>query len=254
MYSNVSQEQFEQVLKEHNIQSEQIHIPCISLAVKCNESWLLVDTGLGEGIAPDAGKLLKNLNAEGIKPEEVSMVVLSHGHSDHAGGNIDSRGNPAFPKARYFMHKKEWDFWTSESNLAKMGMEEIFPFVNAKLLPIQSQLELIIGEEEILPGIRAIPAAGHTPGHMVLEISSGGDRLLSVSDAVGGHPMHIEHPDWHGLYDLEPERASIVRNRLLEQAATERLLVFASHFPFPGLGYVIQEGKSWHWKPHRDKI
>jgi len=91
-------------------------------------------------------------------------------------------------------------------------------------------------------------APGHTPGHMALTTSSGGEQLLYISDAVL-HPIHLEHPEWYAAVDFTPEQVVATRCRLLNMATVERAMVLAFHFPFPGLGHVVQKGEGWKWHP-----
>lgn len=113
---------------------------------------------------------------------------------------------------------------------------------------LKGQLELVDHETEIVPRIQAIAAPGHTPGHMALAISSGGDQLLCISDAAL-HPIHLEQPEWYAAVDFAPEQVVATRRRLLNRAAAEKTLVLAFHFPFPGLGHVVQKGDGWQWQP-----
>ena len=251
-FVNAPKERLEQILREHNIQPGEITIPWTCLLINTGQHRVLVDTGGGAGV-PSAGKLLRNLQAEGIEPLDIDTVILTHGHPDHIGGNTDAKGKPAFPNARYVMWKDEWEFWTSEPDLAQLQSAEEFKqimlMVARKNLPsIQGQLDLVDRETEILPGIQAIAVPGHTPGHMALAISSGSEQLLYISDAVL-HPIHLEQPDWYPGFDLVPEQAMATRRRLLDRVAAEKVLVIASHFPFPGLGHVIQKGEAWQWQP-----
>jgi glyoxylase-like metal-dependent hydrolase (beta-lactamase superfamily II) len=149
------------------------------------------------------------------------------------------------------MWQDEWDFWTSEQAELKLDehvREVLLKFARKNLPPIQAQLDLVDHETEIVPGIRAIAAPGHTPGHMALAISSGDEQLLYISDTVL-HPIHLEQPEWYAAVDFVPEQAIVTRRRLLNKAATEKTLVLAFHFPFPGLGYVVQKGEGWQWQP-----
>ncbi len=252
-FVNASKERLEQVLREHNIQPGVITAPWTCLLINTGQYRVLVDTGGGAGTVPSAGKLLRNLQAEGIEPMDIDTVILTHGHPDHIGGNTDAKGKPAFPNARYVMWKDEWEFWTSEPDLAQLEVEEnvkqLFLMLARKNLPpIQGQLDLVDREKEIIPGIQAIAAPGHTPGHMALTISSGSKKLLYISDAVL-HPIHLEQPDWYPVFDFVPEQAMTTKRQLLDQAVAEKILVIACHFPFPGLGHVIQKGKGWQWQP-----
>lgn len=248
LFVNAPEDHLQQALNEHHLQPEQLEIPYTCLAVNADRHWVLIDTGMGTSSTPNVGKLLYNLRAAGIEPTDIDTVILTHGHGDHIGGCTDSAGNPTFPQARYVMWKEEWNLWTSEENLVQMGREHLIPFIQNTLLPIQGQLDLIDRETEIRSGIRIIHAPGHTPGHLVVLISSAGEHMLYASDALI-HPILLEHPDWHSVYDLNPKDAAVTMQRLLDQASAENYLVHAFHFPFPGLGYVTRKEAGWQWKP-----
>ena len=255
LFSNAPKDRLEQTLRQHNLQPEhwtEWISPFICLLVNTGKQRVLVDTG-ADGLTPNTGRLLRNLGAEGIWPEDVDVVILTHGHPDHIGGNTLDEGQPAFPNARYVMWKNEWDFWTTGEAEAKLDdhVREILLGVARKNLPpIQDRLDLIEREREILPGIRAIPAPGHTPGHMALAVSSGAEQLLYISDTVL-HPIQLEHPEWCAAVDFVPDQVVASRRRILNRAAVEKALVLAFHFPFPGLGHIFKKGDGWQWQPIR---
>jgi glyoxylase-like metal-dependent hydrolase (beta-lactamase superfamily II) len=252
---NTPRERLKQVLREHNLDLErweQYISPYPSLVINTGQHLVLVDTGAG-GLEPTTGKLIPNLQAEGIKPEDIDTVILTHGHPDHIGGNTNSEGRPAFPNARYIMWKDEWDFWTSEPKLTELDIpkhikELLIIVARNNLLPIQHQLELLDHETEIVPGIQTVAAPGHTPGHMAVAITSDNEQLLCLSDAVL-HQIHLKQLEWYTAVDFAPKQVVTTRRRLLDWAATEKALVHAFHFPLPGLGYVAQKGKAWQWEP-----
>ena len=255
LFTNASEERLKQVLREHKLDPEtweQYISPYPSLVIYSADHVVLVDTG-GGSFAPTTGKLIENLKTEGISPEDIDTVILTHSHPDHIGGNLDGEGKPTFPNARYVMWKEEWEFWTSGPDLSALKLpdhlkESLLEFPVKNLLPIKNQLDLIDSEREIVPGIRAIAAPGHTPGHIALSVSSSGKTLLNIGDAVL-HPVHLEQPDWYAAVDLLSEKTVATRHRLLGKAAAEKNLVFAFHFPFPCLGHVIQKGEAWRWQP-----
>ena len=126
--------------------------------------------------------------------------------------------------------------------------EVLFAVARKNLPPIQSQLDLIDRETEIVPGISALEAPGHTLGHIALQISSAGEQHLYFADTLL-HPIHAERPEWHSIFDLDPKQVEITRHKLLDRAASEKALVLNFHFPFPGLGHVVRMGERWAWKP-----
>lgn len=258
LFANAPRERLERALSEHRIQPEQWLAwvsPYVCVVVNTGEHLVLVDTG-ANGLAPSTGKLLPNLKAAGIAPEDIDMVILTHGHPDHIGGNTDAEGKLAFSKARHVMWKDEWDFWTSgqaEVKLDEHVKDVLLGFARKNLPPIRDRLDLVDQEREIVPGIRAVAAPGHTPGHMALVISSEGEQLLCVSDTVL-HPIHLEQPEWCAAVDSAPGQVVSTRRRLLKRAVTEKALVAAFHFPFPGLGHIVQKGEGWRWQPIQTTI
>jgi len=148
------------------------------------------------------------------------------------------------------MWKSEWDFWTSD--LAELKVDEhiktLFTLARKYLLPIRGQLDLVDRETVIVPGIHAIAAPGHTVGQMALVIHSRGQQLLCIADAML-HSIHTQQPDWYAAVDFIPSQVANTRRRLLNKAATEEALVLGFHFLFPGLGYIVQKGEGWQWKP-----
>ncbi len=255
LFANAPRERLKQVLRGHNLQPEEWAewtSPYICLVINTGENLVLVDTG-ADGLGPNTGRLLQNLQAEGIAPGNIDTVVITHGHPDHLGGNTAGEGKSAFPDARFVISKDEWDFWTSEPDLAELKADEhikelLITTASNNLTPIQGQVEFVDHETEIVPGIRAVAAPGHTPGHMALAVSSGGEQLLVVSDAAI-HPIHVEQPDWYAAVDFAPEQAVTTRRQLLNRATSEKALVHAFHFPFPGLGHLVQKGEGWLWQP-----
>lgn len=249
------QEELEALLRQHGVSVEQMSVPYDCLLVETGRHRVLLDTGAGP-LAPSTGKLMENLREAGVEPESIDVVGLSHGHADHIGGISDAEGKPTFPKARFVMWKGEWDFWTAESTLEKLARCELYhlgeleqmigAWARRYLPAIEDRVERIEWATEIVPGIQAIPAFGHTPGHGAFVVSSGGEELLFVGDALV-HPIHVAQPSWGTVFDLSRAEAAATRRSLLERAAAKNSLVMGYHWPYPSLGRVMARGMGWRW-------
>jgi glyoxylase-like metal-dependent hydrolase (beta-lactamase superfamily II) len=249
LFANAPKELLKEALNRHGLQPEHwaaFPSPFTCTMVNTSGHKVLMDTGAGRS-TPKTGRLIRNLRTAGIEAGDIDIVILTHAHDDHIGGNINAIGKPAFPRARYVLWKEEWNFWTSDRP-ETMYRGEDFTFIRKNLLPIRAQIDLIDHEAEIVPGVRVVRTPGHTPGHLAVDVFSNEERLLCVSDAFL-HPIHIEHPEWHAAHEVAHEQITKTRRFLLDKAVTENALILAFHFPFPGLGHVVREGTGWRWQP-----
>ena len=254
-FANAPDPERNQVIREARIEPATWHeyvSPHCALLVETGGQRILVDTG-GGSFAPTDGRLHDNLRAEGVALESIDVVILTHAHADHVGGNLDAAQRPAFPEARFVMWRDEWDFWTGAADLSKSPLPDqmkasLVALARRNLLPIEDQLDLIDADTLVAPGVHVISAPGHTPGHLAVIVSSGSDQLLWAGDSIL-HPIHITRPEWYSTFDLYPDEAVSTRRTLLARAAEERMLVHAAHFPWPGLGHVTRHEDGLRWEP-----
>lgn len=213
---------------------------------------VLLDTGMGDvtfpGNQPDNGRLAAGLAAVGVAPEDITAVIISHGHPDHIGA-CSHNGAPAFKNATYFVPPNELEFWTQ-----KPGTEANFPnFMlgvgNAQLAPVKDLIKPYKDGDEIVPGITAISAPGHTLGHHAFMLKDGDNRMLHMMDAAVHYLVGPEEPDWALGVEMDQSAAADTRRKLFSMAADEHLMVAGYHFPFPGIGQIVAQGNAWRYVP-----
>lgn len=244
LFSNAPEEELAQVLAERGSEGRLDNIFGCML-IQTGRHNILVDTGLGD--VPGAGQLMSNLEQAGLTPDDIDVVVITHAHPDHIGGLLTPDGELAFPLASYHMWQSEWDFWTDEARLAELP-EGRPDFARRCLPPIRDRLMLVVDAgEEIVPGLIALPTPGHSPGHMSLLLTSGDHTLLLAGDVLLNE-IHVAHPEWVAAFDMDTAMVPVTRRALLQQAADNKWLVSAFHFPLPGLGRIEQDGERFRWQ------
>jgi glyoxylase-like metal-dependent hydrolase (beta-lactamase superfamily II) len=252
---NATPEEVAAVLQA-GFQSETLTPDCNVLYINTGQHQVLIDTGNGSLGAATAGKLLDNLQAAQIDPAAIDTVIITHAHGDHVGGLVDQAGAAVFTNARFYISKPEYDFWTQpEVSLPKIGVDEEFKqnainTARRQLSAIQPQLTTFEADQEIIPGLSAIPAFGHTAGQVAIQITSGEMSLIHTADVVHTHTLNLWHPEWKPIFDADPDQAATTRQQILSRIAADRLLMYSYHFPFPGLGHIRpREAGGFSWEP-----
>jgi len=232
-----------------------VPVPYHPLLVRTAAGLALIDTGAGLAVAEESGepvgRLPQALAAAGVAADDVALVVLSHAHPDHIGGLTAGNGSGrrlTFPRARHVIGRAEYQYWTSgqvPGDFAWMG-----DLARQHLIPVERAglLDLVEGEQEVAPGIRVIPAPGHTPGHLAIGLASGPQHAIFVADAVLGEP-NFAHPDWTSPFDTDRAQAARTRRQLLDAAARDTAVVAGYHLWGPGT--VAPHADGYHWNPLR---
>ena len=213
---------------------------------------VLIDTGAGSFFGPTVGKLQESLKAAGYRPDQIDDVVITHMHPDHVGGLLDGK-LAAFPKAVVHINKADTDFWLSAANQAKApdSAKVFFQDAAAAVAPYLKahRLATFEGSPELVPGIRAVPIAGHTAGHTGYLIESEGQTMLMWGDVVHLAAMQFAESSVTIAYDADADEAATDRTAVFNEAAQKGYLVASSHISFPGLGHVRAKDGAFEWVP-----
>ena len=238
------------VLAESFLPGDMLTIPFTITFAQKGETLVVFDAGNGATPATATnGRMIANMALAGIDPARVTHVVQSHFHGDHINGLLNAENGRAFPNAEIIVPATEWEWWTTEGNTTRTpeGQRPTFANTARRFAPYQGRIRQIAAGAEALPGITAIAAHGHTPGHTIYRIVDGNDQLIFLADLMNRPELMARRPDWQIIFDIDGDAASAVRRRVLDMAATDRIRVTGYHFPFPANGYFIRDGQGYRF-------
>ncbi|MEO8539300.1 MAG: MBL fold metallo-hydrolase [bacterium] len=229
---------------------ETLSLPLSSFVIRSTGKTILVDTGIGptlgslaRAFSGDVGFLPARLAEAGITPGSIDAVVFTHLHADHIGWNVidhDGELRPMFPNAEYIVSEAEWAFWgaTQSKEIARC----------MRTVEQAGQLRAVPDGFEPAPGVSMLSTPGHTPGHISVLVTGGGQGAVITGDAAH-HPGEFEDPELNPPYDSDPATAKASRKALADRVEAEGLLVVGGHFPAPGAGTLVRvEGRrTWRW-------
>jgi glyoxylase-like metal-dependent hydrolase (beta-lactamase superfamily II) len=216
--------------------------------VNFGDKLVLFDTGMGTSkmFGATTGRQQKSMMEAGIKPEDIDAVVFTHAHIDHIGGVVDASGKVLFPNAQFYIAQSDFDYWTDEGKLGGQ-MKDFIVHARSNLLPVRDKLVFFKDGQEILPGVQAMAAPGHTVGHHIFMISSGGKSFAFLGDLTHHQILLMEKPRMEFSYDTDPKQAAESRVRMLDMLAANKIAVMSYHYPWPGYGHVVKTGEGFHY-------
>jgi glyoxylase-like metal-dependent hydrolase (beta-lactamase superfamily II) len=226
-----------------SMRSENPYVPTL---LNTGKELILFDAGNHKSRAPTTGHLPTLLVTAGYKPEQVDIVVITHGHVDHIGG-LMTDGKPTYPNARIIFGEVEFDFW--KKGVVRDMRKQNLQLFNQVAAPFAEKATFLKPEGEVATGIRAVHAFGHSPGMLAIHVESNNQRLLIWADVANHYVMSIQQPEWHFAGDDMRDEAIATRKRIFDMVSTDKLPVVGFHMPFPSIGFVEKAGAGYRWVP-----
>ncbi len=221
--------------------------------VNTGKKLVLIDTGTGASkmFGPNLGNLLSNLRAAGYSPDQVDEIYVTHMHTDHIGG-LTRDGKPVFANATVRANVRESDYYLSKSQMAKHPDEkEDFESALANFKPYVAakKFKPFDGETQLIPGIRAMPAPGHTPGHTVYVVESQGQKMVVWGDLLHVAALQFPQPSATVQFDWNVQQSAQQRQQVFADAAKHGYFAAGAHVAFPGIGKLRAQGDGYAWVP-----
>jgi glyoxylase-like metal-dependent hydrolase (beta-lactamase superfamily II) len=222
------------VLTSAGAPSDKIRLDIDALLIRMPGHLVLVDAGYGPA---GHGVVRRSLTLAGLSPTDITDILLTHAHPDHAGGLVDAQGRSAFPKALVRMSAKEWIFMQNQADT-----RAIAEAVKAQVKPFDPG-------SPVLPGITPVALPGHTLGHVGYEIASQGHEMIDIGDVAHSAIVSLAKPEWTIRWDSNKQEGVNTRRQELQRLSSRNELMFAPHFPFPGVGRIEHADGGFRFQP-----
>ncbi|MCA1952919.1 MAG: MBL fold metallo-hydrolase [Hyphomicrobiales bacterium] len=248
---NAPLDEVQKVLAESFLPTDRLTISFTALLVNTGSKLVLIDTGFNDNGGPTNGRAVAAMKAAGIEPGQVDTVLISHFHADHLQGLRNKAGQIVYPNAEIMVPEQEWAFWMDDARMAAApeAMKGAFQGVHRVLKPNAADVKRFKWGDEVVTGITAIDASGHTPGHTAFAIVSGGQRMMYVADVTNTPVLFARNPDWKVMFDMEADKAVATRKRILDMAAADKLRLSFYHASFPATGFIAKDGSGYRFVP-----
>lgn len=244
---NASVEDTKKALKAGGINTDYVPIEFTQTVLRTGGKTVLIDAGTGAQLAPTAGMTMKHLAAAGIDAKSIDTVLVSHFHPDHIFGLMAKGTNEQiFPNAEIVVPAAEYKYWTDPSIIPGLPKRRqgLAKRVQATF-PNWKNIRQVDGEKDVAPGVRSLPAFGHTAGHTVYHVSSGSAQLYVVGDIANIPALFVTNPGWHAVFDADPKLAEANRRKVFDRVVADGAMIAGYHFGFPNVGKIAKDGSGY---------
>lgn len=250
---NLDQKRIRGLLDHQAIKTPNVQTTFNAFLINTGTHVVLIDTGAGRCIGDTAGNLVANMRAAGYVPDQIDTILLTHMHLDHVCGLVDKDGKALFSKATVYSSKAEADFWLDEATAANATEKarEGFKIAQHSLAPYRAdgRFKTFVPPASPILDIKTRLVPGHTPGSATYSLISSGEQIVFIGDMIHNAAVQFDHPEVAIRFDSDPKKAVAARETEFEQLSKDGSWVAAAHLPFPGVGHITREEKSYHWAP-----
>ncbi|WP_212625426.1 MBL fold metallo-hydrolase [Pseudomonas sp. PP3] len=253
LLKGLSQQKIRALLARNAINGDKIPTTFNAFLVNTGTHLVLIDSGAGQCVPETAGQLVSNITAAGYQPDQIDTILLTHLHLDHVCGLVDSQGKALFENATVYASKAEADYWLDPSHKASAPEQakEYFDIATHSLAPYREagKFQTFVPPQSPLPEVQVYSSAGHTPGSAMYRFASKGHAITFIGDLIHNAAVQFAHPEVAIRFDNNPSEAIHARESEFSKLAKDGEWLAAAHLPFPGVGHVTQDGKSFTWVP-----
>jgi len=244
-----SEAELANMMTERFLPTDNVVLDQNSLVINTGDKLILFDTGMSSIKPPNTkvGMLPQSLKQAGIDPGDIDAIVLTHPHIDHSGGMVAADGSRLFPNAQVYMTEADHEFWLDDKRMGTPA-EGSAKTARKNLPAYRDRMIFIKDGQEVVPGVQAMLTPGHTVGHTVFLITSGGKTIANIGD-VAHHTVLIEKPRIEVTFDTDSKQGAESRVKLLDMLAAQKIPMLGYHMPWPGIGHVAKQGDGFRYVP-----
>jgi glyoxylase-like metal-dependent hydrolase (beta-lactamase superfamily II) len=248
-FTGISKDEVRKSLSDNFLSPDNVVLEQNVLVLNTGNRLVLFDSGMGtsKAFGPTTGRLQVSLQQAGIEMDDIDDIICTHAHIDHIGGLANADNYRLFRNATVHISKADFEFWTDPAKMTG-ELKSFVAHARQNLLPYaKSHMKFVEDGKDVVPGVQAMAASGHTVGHMVYIIKSGKESLGFIGDTTHHHILLTEQPRTEFAYDSDPKQAVTSRLRVLDMIASTRMPMLAYHFPWPGVGNLQKQGDGFRY-------